>query len=264
MATILDYANEGAAAYGGLGVGGFSNVGKEFVTQYALQEMANQREIENWKMQQDYNSPAAQMQRFADAGLNPNLVYSQGNSGNASSAPGVQMAHPNIAGAASADQQKQMNAFNMTLGAVSQMISATEEYLKMQGMATQNDLAKIELQKQQTLQRMFEPHSQQINDFFFHTIDPIQAYASYLDKGLGKQFLDMGKFMVQSNKTNFDAWKTQKYIEELFPKLVKAAESKNGILEIQKQMLDYNNRMLDTLPAEFRTIWLMLAPLIPK
>lgn len=34
-----------------------------------------------------YNSPQAQMQRFASAGLNPNLIYSQGSSGNQASIP---------------------------------------------------------------------------------------------------------------------------------------------------------------------------------
>lgn len=41
-----------------------------------------------WNMQNQYNTPQAQMQRFQDAGLNPNLVYGQGSSGNAS-APNV-------------------------------------------------------------------------------------------------------------------------------------------------------------------------------
>lgn len=36
-----------------------------------------------WGLQNQYNTPAAQMQRFKDAGLNPNLIYGQGNSGNA-------------------------------------------------------------------------------------------------------------------------------------------------------------------------------------
>lgn len=35
--------------------------------------------IQNWNMQNAYNSPAAQMQRFREAGLNPNLIYGQTN-----------------------------------------------------------------------------------------------------------------------------------------------------------------------------------------
>lgn len=38
-----------------------------------------------WAMQNDYNSPQSQMRRFQEAGLNPNLIYGQGNSGNAGS-----------------------------------------------------------------------------------------------------------------------------------------------------------------------------------
>lgn len=37
--------------------------------------------LADWNMQNDYNSPTAQMQRFRDAGLNPNLIYGQTNEG---------------------------------------------------------------------------------------------------------------------------------------------------------------------------------------
>lgn len=36
-----------------------------------------------WKQQNAYNTPQAQMQRFQEAGLNPNLIYGQGTPGNA-------------------------------------------------------------------------------------------------------------------------------------------------------------------------------------
>ena len=40
-----------------------------------------------WNMQNSYNTPEAQMNRFKQAGLNPNLIYGQGNSGNAGPIP---------------------------------------------------------------------------------------------------------------------------------------------------------------------------------
>lgn len=43
--------------------------------QYALQR---QHSLQDWTMQNEYNSPAAQMQRLKMAGLNPNLVYGKG------------------------------------------------------------------------------------------------------------------------------------------------------------------------------------------
>lgn len=48
------------------------------------------KNLEMWNMQNKYNSPASQMSRFKAAGLNPNLIYSQGNAGNASSMPQYQ------------------------------------------------------------------------------------------------------------------------------------------------------------------------------
>lgn len=47
--------------------------------------------INLWRMQNEYNAPSAQMQRFRDAGLNPNLIYSQGNPGNA-----AQLSRPDV------------------------------------------------------------------------------------------------------------------------------------------------------------------------
>lgn len=38
-----------------------------------------------WHLNNEYNTPLAQMQRYASAGLNPNLIYSQGTSGVSSS-----------------------------------------------------------------------------------------------------------------------------------------------------------------------------------
>lgn len=48
--------------------------------------------INLWRMQNEYNTPAQQMQRFREAGLNPALMYSQGNPGNA-----VQLSRPDLA-----------------------------------------------------------------------------------------------------------------------------------------------------------------------
>lgn len=55
-------------------------------------ELAYQRSIEEWNRQNLYNSPEQQMLRYSEAGLNPNLIYGQGNSGNASSPPSYQPA----------------------------------------------------------------------------------------------------------------------------------------------------------------------------
>lgn len=52
-----------------------------------IAEYSYSKELEMWNRMNEYNSPASQMQRYSNAGLNPNLIYGQGSSGNASSSP---------------------------------------------------------------------------------------------------------------------------------------------------------------------------------
>ena len=42
---------------------------------------------EMWKTQNAYNTPMKQMERLKQAGLNPALMYGQGNTGNANNVP---------------------------------------------------------------------------------------------------------------------------------------------------------------------------------
>lgn len=57
----------------------------------------NETNIANWNMQNEYNSPLAQMQRLQAAGLNPNLVYGNGVTGNSSSqAPSASVPQSNF------------------------------------------------------------------------------------------------------------------------------------------------------------------------
>lgn len=57
-------------------------------------ELAYQRQVEMWNMENLYNSPEAQMGRFNKAGLNPHLIYGNGSaaSGNSSGFPEYQPA----------------------------------------------------------------------------------------------------------------------------------------------------------------------------
>lgn len=53
----------------------------------AESELAYQRAVQMWHMQNAYNDPSAQMARYKAAGLNPHLIYGQGTPGNANNAP---------------------------------------------------------------------------------------------------------------------------------------------------------------------------------
>lgn len=56
----------------------------------ASADLEYKRNLEMWHMANEYNSPKAQMARYQDAGLNPNLIYGQGSSGNAGTVPRYQ------------------------------------------------------------------------------------------------------------------------------------------------------------------------------
>lgn len=51
----------------------------------ALVDRQNQWNLEQWNRENEYNSPIRQMERIKAAGLNPNLVYGEGVTGNSSS-----------------------------------------------------------------------------------------------------------------------------------------------------------------------------------
>ena len=42
-------------------------------------QLQNEYNLKYWEMQNAYNNPSAQMQRYIDAGLNPNLAYTMSN-----------------------------------------------------------------------------------------------------------------------------------------------------------------------------------------
>lgn len=73
-----------AAVSGGAGILG-NIVGGLFGR--SLQKYQNEWNLEMWHRQNEYNSPIQQMARYQEAGLNPNLIYSQGSPGNSQLMP---------------------------------------------------------------------------------------------------------------------------------------------------------------------------------
>lgn len=93
--SILPAIIAGAGAIaGGLFGGMFNRKSQSSANKVNIQLAREQQQFEQKMVQQqnEYNSPVAQMQRYAAAGLNPNLVYSQGNPGNQTSIPSYQRA----------------------------------------------------------------------------------------------------------------------------------------------------------------------------
>lgn len=97
---------------------------------------ANKYNIKLWREQAAYNTPANQMARFREAGLNPNLIYSQGNPGNISSAPTVQPKQYNFDFAQAIDkmavfkQMKNLDEQNKNLQAQNDNLHAQTSKIK--------------------------------------------------------------------------------------------------------------------------------------
>lgn len=53
-----------------------TNIGNRRFTE-KMYNRQRQDALSDWQMQNEYNSPKAQMQRYSEAGLNPNLIYGQ-------------------------------------------------------------------------------------------------------------------------------------------------------------------------------------------
>lgn len=63
------------------------NTDKTIQGNMELSKYAYGQDREMWNLQNEYNTPANQMERFKAAGLNPNMIYGHGTPGNASQMP---------------------------------------------------------------------------------------------------------------------------------------------------------------------------------
>lgn len=118
-----------------------------------LAKMQNQWNLEQWNRENAYNAPKAQMQRLADAGLNPDLFYQNGVSGmTAASSPSMTAGAPATPQDMSALGQKRTIGQAMQEGLQGAMLGAqirlmnaqadkTEREAEGQGLKNQNILA---------------------------------------------------------------------------------------------------------------------------
>lgn len=68
-------------------IGGLFGAHQQKKSGMELAKYQYSKDLEMLRYQNEYNSPASQMARYKEAGLNPNLIYGQGSSGNMQSAP---------------------------------------------------------------------------------------------------------------------------------------------------------------------------------
>jgi len=85
------------ASLGGTGLSAMAQGSANRKTREWNERMYDKQKQDNldfWNLQNSYNTPQQQMQRYQEAGLNPALMYGNGTPGNASSAPDAPTAMP--------------------------------------------------------------------------------------------------------------------------------------------------------------------------
>jgi hypothetical protein len=81
-AALVNVAGTGLQAYQS-----GRNIKKTHRYNVKMADYTFNKNLEMWKLQNQYNSPQAQMQRLQEAGLNPHLMYGKGTVGNAQTMP---------------------------------------------------------------------------------------------------------------------------------------------------------------------------------
>lgn len=133
----------GASALGSLG--NIVSTAINTQAQFKLAEQNRQWYRNQWIAENEYNSPASQMQRLKAAGLNPNLLYGQVTSGNASP---LRPNDPyNAKGIGDAFTKLDYQAMLTNLAKSAEEIRSLR--LENEGKITDNSIKRVELQNSQ-------------------------------------------------------------------------------------------------------------------
>lgn len=199
-------------------------------------ELAAQQHAQNQELlreQLEYNTPKNQMARFQEAGLNPHLVYGQGNPGN-QSAP---LSYPEIKTTDLQNLQQIIPLFNQT--------RLTDSQINAQNAKTRQTYAVTELNKLQA--RVLEKNPLLDDAGFKATIDSLKAAAAIKGQEVKQSEI---KTFVDEASANWGVLKIEKEVNlleqrfklgtldgKLKAEVLKSKEFQNAILEVQKKFL---------------------------
>lgn len=126
-----------------------------------------------WARENAYNTPEQQMARFKEAGLNPNLIYGQGDAGNASSMQAYQSPTADYTGVSN-PEMGQMQHQQSTQQAIQTSMSTLEAFINTKQKAAETDLtakkaATEKWRKHQTKAQTTLTKSQETAQFYKNT-----------------------------------------------------------------------------------------------
>lgn len=199
------------------------------------------RDLKLMKYQNEYNSPKEQMARFDEAGLNPNLVYSQGNAGNMSSVPQAPMEEPAQWQAILPDAVLKMQQAKLMESQTSlNNIRVDESVVKQELMVAQKELVRANPYMNKSYVDSFVTQMQAIAAL---KKQEMQYMLSTTDAPLGSLDFSKGGIQVGHQKMfkefeilskRFDLMSSDQQIKS---QVFQSKEFQNAILEIQKKFL---------------------------
>lgn len=239
--------------------------------QLLKQKFDNDQQFKLWELNNEYNTPANQMARFKEAGLNPMLIYSQGTPGNSNSPAGYSTANFQLS--PSKDVQDKVNTAMNAFNIVSNMASSIEGLFE-QGLdisLKQNELADSNFDRSlmryafpyelgQTPQMSWTNLGDKLNPLS-DKFDPM-AYLAFRKRGNLPREYDMFMNSLQQRATGasvqqlneFRAQYQDYYNKNLLPKLNDYEQGKIDVQEIEKEMLNYKKTTMEMVPPELRGI----------
>lgn len=234
------------------------------------QEVENKQQLELWNLMNEYNSPKEQMARFKDAGLNPMLIYQQGDNGNANSQPNYSSVTPNMH--PHQDLQTRIESATQVIGMVTNLCqniaglfdTGYDLQLKRNEVAASN----YEYATRYNNLSGYGQGRKAVTGFampsdyittgvlnpFSELFDPA-AFSAYKYAGNIPDYIrnwmnDIPKRDYQQSKVDYQ----QFYNEHLLPLFERYQEGKADIIDIEREMKEYQKNMLEMIPPEWRGI----------
>lgn len=204
---------------------------RQFGYQMEMAKWQNDVNRENWQLQNEYNSPAAQMARLQEAGLNPNLVYNGGSATTAagSMAPAANPGTPNIP-----DYGKYAQSFAASM---SGMLDQALKAANIEKVAQETDNLKM---YQRSMVTDIQ-HKELLNIFQNYANSKTKAEAEIWADLLDERLIGMraNNFLTDSKRFLIDA--QRKYLEGPQTENTRSSTARNvaelGLMEYRQNLL---------------------------
>lgn len=246
--------------------------------QLMLQQLENDQQLELWNLMNEYNSPANQMKRFQNAGLNPMLAYTQGTPGNASSQPGF--SHANFQLSPNKDIATKISMAGDLVGMVSNLAENLGKIVNVgydtrlkQNEALWSDFEVSSARRFMTglgagrnadpryrVTTVPQPDGSSL-PHFVSTLNPYSEDFSPIEYSVLTRLGKIPEFFMnlptKQNQAEYQKFRSdyQKYYNEnVLPYFRDYQEDKAGITDIERQLQQYNLDFMNMLPPEVRGI----------